>query len=132
MESIGERVKRMRGERGITQLQIKELTGISSGNMSDIERGKSLPSASAVMELSRIFDCSTDEILFGSSRKSDISDVISETEEELLKNFRELDQDSQEEIMDIIFMKLRRIKRAAKDMARSSNSNSTNTSDKLA
>lgn len=64
-KSIGERIKKLRKSRHITQTQIYELTGISSGNLSGIESGKSLPSASAVIELARVLQCSTDYILIG-------------------------------------------------------------------
>lgn len=65
--SIGERIKNRRKELNITQIQIQNATGISSGNMSGIESGKSLPSASALIELSKILNCSIDWILTGIS-----------------------------------------------------------------
>lgn len=130
-QSIGTRIKQRRNDLGLKQLQIKDETGISSGNLSDIENGKKLPSTPALISLSKILDCSVDWILTGETPKSENTVLSDEREEGLLKNFRELDQDSQEEIMDIIFMKLRRLKRASKNMARSSNSE-LNQSDKLA
>lgn len=130
-QSIGTRIKQRRNDLGLKQLQIKDETGISSGNLSDIENGKKLPSTPALISLSKILNCSVDWILTGEAPNSENAVLSDEREEELLKNFRELDQDGQEEIMDIIFMKLRRIKRAAKDMTRSSNSG-TDQSDKLA
>ena len=42
---IGKRIRERRKELHLTQLDIKEKTGISSGNMSDIERGNRLPAA---------------------------------------------------------------------------------------
>ena len=39
IQSIGTRIKERRKELKLTQLEIKERAGISSGNMSDIERG---------------------------------------------------------------------------------------------
>lgn len=69
-QSIGTRIKQRRNELGLKQLQIKELTGISSGSLSDIENGK-----------------------------------------ELLKGFRQLDQDDQDELMGLLALKLRKVKR---------------------
>lgn len=43
IQSIGKRIKKRRKELHLTQTEIKEKTGISSGNMSDIERGNRLP-----------------------------------------------------------------------------------------
>ena len=48
---IGQRIKERRNQLNITGKQIKEATGISTGNLSEIENGKILPSATALMEL---------------------------------------------------------------------------------
>ena len=47
--SIGTRIKQRRKELGLTQVQIKQETGISSGNMSEIENGNKLPSTPALI-----------------------------------------------------------------------------------
>ena len=70
-QSIGTRIKQRRNELGLKQLQIKELTGISSGNLSDIENGKKLPSTPALLALSDKLDCSIDWILKGESRNNE-------------------------------------------------------------
>ena len=51
---IGQRIKERRKELKITQTQIQQETSISSGNLSCIENGKYLPSAVALLELSKI------------------------------------------------------------------------------
>lgn len=65
--SSGARIKQRRKELRLTQVQIKEATGISSGNMSEIENGCKLPSTPALLELSSTLDCSIDLILKGES-----------------------------------------------------------------
>lgn len=130
-QSIGTRIKQRRNSLGLKQLQIKEATGISSGNLSDIENGKKLPSTPALISLSEVLDCSIDWILKGESPKSENIILPDERESSLLNEFRELSLDDQEEIRDIIALKLKRVKRA--DAAvRSSNSDHVNISDKLA
>ena len=59
-QTIGARIKQRRKELGLTQLQIKQETGISSGNMSDIENGNKLPSTPALISLSKVLNCSID------------------------------------------------------------------------
>ena len=54
IQSIGKRIKKRRKELHLTQTEIKEKTGISSGNMSDIERGNRLPAATTLAQLSEI------------------------------------------------------------------------------
>ena len=71
IQSIGKRIKKRRKELHLTQTEIKEKTGISSGNMSDIERGNRLPAATTLAQLSEILDCSIDWILTGKSPLSE-------------------------------------------------------------
>lgn len=117
---LGKRIKNRRLELNLTQSDIKQKTGISTGNLSDIERGRSAPSASALCELSDVLECSVDYILFGKSRNtdksklSDIREQLTPVQELVLSSLLELDPIDQEEILDIIEMKIRRKKHLAK------------------
>lgn len=128
---LGKRIKNRRLELNLTQSDIKQKTGISTGNLSDIERGRSAPSASALCELSDVLECSVDYILFGKSRNtdksklSDIREQLTPVQELVLSSLLELDPIDQEEIFDIIEMKIRR----KKHLARSSNSELAATSE---
>ena len=117
MESIGERIKKLRKEKGITQTTVKEKTGISSGNMSDIENGKSLPSAYALIGLSRLFECTTDYILFGDSQitEIEISKKTNDQEARLLSYYRAISKPEQEELVSIAKMKSDKEKRMTND-----------------
>ncbi len=50
-------------EKGITQSKLAEDTSISTGNISDWKKGKSMPSAIKLDELATYFDCSVDYLL---------------------------------------------------------------------
>lgn len=126
--SIGERIKSRRKELNITQVQIREATGISSGNMSGIESGKSLPSASALIELSKVLNCSIDWMLTGNSPISEIV-ILSNIEEDLLTGFRELPEDDKDELIGILKMKLRKVQRARGTSAKSSDLTGTEKGD---
>lgn len=128
--SIGERIKNRRKELNITQIQIREATGISSGNMSGIELGKSLPSASALIELSKILDCSVDWILTGNSPISE-GIALSNIEEDLLNGFRELPEDDRDELIGILKMKLRKVQKARGTSSKSSGLIGTEKGDKV-
>ena len=106
--SIGERIKKRRNELNITQPQIKKATGISSGNMSGIEAGRSLPSASALIELSKVLNCSIDWILTGNSPISE-GIVLSNIEEKFINDFRSLPEEEKEELIAILHVKLQKI-----------------------
>ena len=83
MEEVGKRIKARRIELNLKQLQIKDKTGISSGNLSDIENGKKLPSAQALIALSETLQCSIDWILTGKEPGEQTPE-----ERELVERFR--------------------------------------------
>lgn len=109
--SIGERIAARRKELGITGQQVKERTGISTGNLSGIEKGSSLPSATALIGLSQILNCSIDWILTGNSPISEFSTSrdLSEGEEELLSTYNKLDRRGQHRVHTIIYEELDRM-----------------------
>jgi transcriptional regulator with XRE-family HTH domain len=61
--AIGERLARLRKERGITQVEMAELLGLSQANVSDYERGELRLHGELLVKLARILKVSTDEIL---------------------------------------------------------------------
>lgn len=108
--NIGERIKNRRLELKKTQLQIFEETGISSGNMSSFENGKTLPSANALIELAKALECSIDYLLVGNTYFSKQNDPIylSNKEQTLLTEFEQLKPDDQDEIFALIDLKIKR------------------------
>ncbi len=108
---IGERIATRRKELGITGGQIKEKTGISTGNLSGIENGSSLPSATALISLSKILNCTTDWILKGEAPISEHKDIfsLSEDEKELLETYDKLDRRGQHRVHTVIYEELDRI-----------------------
>lgn len=113
MITIGNRIKERRKELNLTQLDIKEKVGISSGNISDIERGNRLPAATTLVQLAQVLDCSIDYILTGVSPKSDNSDLypVEESAQKLLRLFYVLSDEDQEELIMIAQMKATKRKR---------------------
>ena len=108
---IGSRIKERRKFMHLTGAQIKEKTGISTGNLSDIENGKSLPSAIAIIQLSQILECSTDYLLLGKTRESEF-DKYSDSRVDLLINyFWEMSLTDQDDILLIAEMKANKRKR---------------------
>lgn len=118
--SIGTRIKQRRKELGLTQIQIKQETGISSGNMSEIENGNKLPSAPALISLSAILHCSIDWMLKGETPKGENNILPSERESQLLEGFRQLPDEDKEELFEILQMKLRKVKKETDTIAKSS------------
>lgn len=115
--TIGQRIKERRRELKITGSQIKEKTGISTGNLSEIENGKVLPSSAALIQLAQILDCSTDYILFGSAHSNAIPTAeLPQTARQLLTYFQMLTADDQEELLMIAQIKASRQKNREKNL----------------
>lgn len=121
---IGNRIKQRRKELGLTQVQIYEATGISSGNLSTIENGKSLPSSAALISLSNLLQCTIDYLLKGASSISEISNFSdieesiskSATDNKLLNAFHQLDFEDQDEILAMIDLKIQRKEKRRKSL----------------
>jgi len=62
-ESIGERLARLRRERGITQAELAERLSLAQPNISDYERGILRLNADLILRLTEILKVSADEIL---------------------------------------------------------------------
>lgn len=119
---IGDRIKARRKELNITPTQIRKEAHISTGNLSGIETGKSLPSATALISLSKILNCSTDWILKGETLNSEFIYLSDNREHDLLTGFRTLNEEDKNEMLAILQIKLekdRPVKRASKEMVKS-------------
>lgn len=134
--SIGIRIKDRRNELHLTQTDIKSKVGISSGNMSDIERGNRLPAATTLFQLAQVLDCSVDYILTGNSpcqeRKVLSDNGESKEEKILLDQFRFLSEDDKEEIMMMVQLKYNRTVKAREKEQKSSLLGSSNAADEIA
>ena len=75
LQNIGERIRRARRNKGMSQSKLAELLQISETHMSDIERGKSCGSMLIIRKLATILEVSADWLLLidneNSSRQSD-------------------------------------------------------------
>jgi transcriptional regulator with XRE-family HTH domain len=79
---FAERLKEMRAEKGITQIQLSEILGVSKGTVAMWETGKREPNFETVNALSEVFDKRIDYILGYSNDSS--STVVTEEEIEQL------------------------------------------------
>lgn len=60
---FGEKLKEMRTERDLSQMELAQKTGISQSAIAKWELGKTEPTASAIVTLARFFDESADYLL---------------------------------------------------------------------
>lgn len=61
--SVGERIRHIREEKGLTQAVVAEQAAISQAMLSQIERGTKNPSLQVAKEISNIIGCSLDDLI---------------------------------------------------------------------
>lgn len=88
---IGQRIRDLRDERAITQVELSDLAGIDPITVSNIERGKQKPSARTLRKLSRALSVEVMELtsgiygpsLPGGAKTEEHLDVLLDHEDEL-------------------------------------------------
>ncbi len=80
MQTVGENLKKYRGERNLTQEQLAELAGISTSHYANIERGKKAVSIVSLRSLADSLCVSADYLLY-----EDCSDIRILNIEKLLR-----------------------------------------------
>lgn len=95
---FSERLRELRAEKKLTQIELEKKTGLSNGCIAMLEINKREPSGNTLIALSNFFECSIDYLL---GREDDLGNVvvqstdppISAEEKQLLENFRALPDD---------------------------------------
>lgn len=94
---ISERIFKIMKERGMTQKEFADKTGISQSTISDWKRKRTNPAADKIIVICETFEMSADELLTGTKNYSrplnDYEMISTKSEEyEMLQIFRELDE----------------------------------------
>lgn len=92
MTSIGRNVKKLRTEKGWTQIRLSIEAHVSQQAISFIESGRNEPSADMIRALSKALNVSTDEII---GEKAQKEKDFSQNEETLLRIFNQLNDAGQ-------------------------------------
>lgn len=67
-KEIGKRIARRRNQLGLKQFAVEERADIGDKYLSNIERGRTIPSTEVIMKLAVALDTTPDEFLVGSGR----------------------------------------------------------------
>ena len=124
MDSIGNRIRERRKELRLTQTDMHRECGITSGALSQIENGSRVPSAIAFFSISQALNCSMEYLMTGVSSEMKNTEIFG-NEKKLLDGFRELSEEDQEELIEILEVKLRKSQKARGTSAKSSHSTDT-------
>jgi transcriptional regulator with XRE-family HTH domain len=66
--SLGQNIRRFRRDKGWTQVQLAERTGIKTGHISSLEQDDGDPKLSTLYKLMQAFSCSPDSLLMDTAR----------------------------------------------------------------
>ena len=87
-KDIGRRIRAVRIEKGMTQANLAEATGVGVTHISHVETGNGIPSLQTFLDIVNALNCSADELLFGIT--------ADEREKKLLDYFRNSDESGQD------------------------------------
>ena len=88
---FGNRLSRLRKEKNMTQTELADLLYVSAKTVSSWESSRTEPSIELIADIARIFDCSTEYLIFGEISKTNIETEIkiriNEKEYKYLKDY---------------------------------------------
>lgn len=102
---IAEKIKTLRKEREIKQIELAKAMNLSVQTISGYETGYAQPPLDVAVKLADYFQITTDELLGRENYATGVVEVmgeqLTEKEKQLLQRFRSLDQDGQTAFLDI-------------------------------
>ncbi len=111
MNGFGHRLKELRTKKGYTQARLGEMLGISPSAVGMYEQGRREPDSRLIMEISRLFEVSTDYLLSGDgSEPREIEDALQNMRERLkntgglMFNGAPLDERDTEKLFDAMLL----------------------------
>ena len=96
--SLGENLRRLRIDKGLTQGDLSNESGVGLGQISKLERNKADPTLSTIYKLMGALDCSADRLLMD-KEKAGLGGILKE-QFERVSGLPERDQELMIEIMD--------------------------------
>lgn len=100
MNSMGERIKILRKEQGLTQEQLGELLGVKTSTISMYEKNQRSANYETTIKLSEIFNCSLDYLIKG---EEDVDTKLKKIMQgELLVAFEDYDSWSNEDKEELL------------------------------
>jgi len=123
MDTIGKRVRAVRQELGLTMKQLHDLTGLSTGNISDIENDRNTPSVASLVPLGRALRRSLDWLLTGEEPGARSNEQpascdgveLAPIETDLIAMFRLLPEGARKEVFDLVHFKYSRLEAGEKE-----------------
>lgn len=105
MGEIGYRIKSIRKEKRLNQSEFAKSIEISQGNLSEIEKGNSNPSAETMISIRNKYNVDLNWLLTGDSDQGDTYEDY--YEKKLVEIFSDLNNYDKDEIIEIMLLKTR-------------------------
>lgn len=80
-KKIGNLLKKLRSEKGLTQEQLAEILNVSNRTVSRWETGSNMPDISLLVEIADFYDISIPEIINGERKSEKMNDEVKEVKE---------------------------------------------------
>lgn len=91
VEGIGQRIKRERLTRSMTQRDLAQLVRVGTPHISKVEAGRENPSDELLQRLARVFNCDFEELLLAAKRlPPDLLDALATNPRDSLQYLRQL------------------------------------------
>ncbi|NMB35058.1 MAG: helix-turn-helix domain-containing protein [Firmicutes bacterium] len=105
MKTIGERIKHLRNNMGLSMAGLEKAINAATGNVNNWEKNRRIPNGNNIIALSNFFNVSSDWLLTGKESR------FTETEIKILQLFKDFSRPEQEELENyILFLLWRREK----------------------
>ena len=88
--------------RGITQKQLSDNTGISTGNISDWKSGKAAPKPAALAKIAQYLNCSVDYLLGNTDNPQSVKTDFAPETLEFLKRFERLSDEKKKALLNFL------------------------------
>jgi transcriptional regulator with XRE-family HTH domain len=99
MEKVGDRIRRLRLARKLTQGQVAKAIGVTQGSFTQLETGKSkAPASSTLTKLARYFEVDPEWLMTGKGAQTSIS-TLADDESELILLYRALSSESRQYVL---------------------------------
>lgn len=102
--TVGERIKEMRRKKKITQVELAKISGVRQTTISAAETGVNQPTTTTVALIASALGCTVAELLGEGVPAAAPSDGLTPTERQLIRDFRALNTQGQEFVLQAVAM----------------------------
>lgn len=107
LSTLGERIRGIRKTNQLNQIEFASMIGVSQGTLSELEQDKYKPSVDILIAVQNKFKVDLEWLIIGSAEDT-YSINLNEKENKLVAGFRKVNNNDQDEIIEIIGIKLKR------------------------